>query len=39
MKAAIYAQFNPVKNMAQLIDDRLVLRLSILGALLVAFCC
>jgi len=39
MKAAIYAQFNPIKNMDQLIGDRCVLRLCIVGALLLAACC
>ena len=39
MKAALYAQFNPVKTMQQLIGDRCVLRLSIVGALLIAACC
>ena len=39
MKAAFYAQLNPVKTMSQLIDDRVVLRVSILAALLLAFCC
>jgi hypothetical protein len=38
MKAVIYAQFNPVKTMRQLIGDRCALRLLILGALLVATC-
>ena len=38
MKAVIYAQFNPVKTMRQLIGDRCTLRLLILGALLVATC-
>jgi hypothetical protein len=39
MKAAIYAQFNPVKTMAQLIDDRSVLRACIIVGLLLAVCC
>jgi hypothetical protein len=38
MKAVIYAQFNPVKTLRQLIGDRCALRLLILGALLVATC-
>jgi hypothetical protein len=39
MKATIYAQFNPVKTMEQLIGDRCALRICILAGLLVAFCC
>jgi hypothetical protein len=38
MKAVLYAQFNPVKSMRQLIGDRCVLRLCILVALLLAVC-
>ena len=38
MKAVIYAQFNPVKTMRQLIDDRLLIRLGILASLVIAFC-
>ena len=38
MKAVIYAQFNPVKTLPQLIGDRCTLRLLIFGALLVATC-
>jgi len=39
MRAALYLQFNPVKNMGQLIGDRCLLRLSIVAALLLAACC
>jgi hypothetical protein len=39
MKAVIYAQFNPVKSMEQLIGDRYTLRLFIAAALLLVFCC
>jgi hypothetical protein len=39
MKAVIYAQFNPIKNMDQLIGDRYVLRICIVAALLLAACC
>jgi hypothetical protein len=39
MKAVIYAQFNPVKSMEQLIGDRCILRLCIAAALLLVFCC
>jgi hypothetical protein len=38
MKTVIYAQFNPVKTMRQLIDDRFLLRLGILTSLMIAFC-
>jgi hypothetical protein len=38
MKAMIYAQFNPVKSMHQLIGDRCVLRVCIVAVLLLAFC-
>jgi hypothetical protein len=38
MKTVIYAQFNPAKTMRQLIDDRCLLRVSILTALALAFC-
>jgi hypothetical protein len=39
MKAIIYAQFNPVKTMGQVIDDRFVIRMCILAAVVVAWCC
>jgi hypothetical protein len=39
MKAALYAQFNPVKTMAQLIGDRCVLRICILASFAIAACC
>lgn len=39
MKAAIYAQFNPIKTMEQVIDDRYVLRICIVATLLLAVCC
>jgi hypothetical protein len=39
MKAVIYAQFKPVKNMAQLIGDRCALRIGLVAGLLLAFCC
>jgi hypothetical protein len=39
MKAVIYAQFNPIKSMEQVIGDRYVLRICIAAALLLAFCC
>jgi hypothetical protein len=39
MKAALYAQFNPVKTMEQLIGDRSVLRICILAGLAIAACC
>ncbi len=35
MKAFLYAQFNPVKTMQQLIHDRWVYRTLLCGALLV----
>jgi hypothetical protein len=38
MKAAIYAQLNPVKTMVQLIEDRSVLRVGIIVGLLLAVC-
>jgi hypothetical protein len=38
MKNVIYAQFNPVKTMRQLMDDRCLFRLVILASLLIAFC-
>jgi len=38
MKAVLYAQFNPVKSMKQLVGDRCTLRLCILAALLLAAC-
>jgi hypothetical protein len=39
MKAALYAQLNPVKTMQQLIGDRRVLRIGILAGLMIAACC
>jgi hypothetical protein len=39
MKAVIYAQFNPVKTMEELICDRCVLRVCIIAGLLLAVCC
>lgn len=39
MKAVIYAQFNPIKTMDQLIDDRYILRLCIAAVLLLVSCC
>lgn len=39
MKAALYAQFNPVKTMRQLIADRSVLRIGITFGLVLAACC
>ena len=39
MKAALYAQLNPIKTMDQLIGDRCVMRIFILASFLVAACC
>jgi hypothetical protein len=39
MKAVIYAQFNPVKTMKQLVCDRCVLRVGIIAGILLAVCC
>ena len=36
MKTVIYAQFNPVKTMRQLMDDRFLFRLGILTSLVIA---
>jgi hypothetical protein len=38
MKAALYAQFNPIKTMSQLVGDRCALRLCIAAILLLAAC-
>jgi hypothetical protein len=38
MKAAFYAQLNPVKTMAQLVGDRSILRVCIIAGLLLAAC-
>jgi hypothetical protein len=38
MRAVIYAQFNPVKTMEQLIGDRCVLRIGILAGVIIAAC-
>ncbi len=38
MKAVLYAQLNPQKTLAQLIQDRQALRLMMLGSLLLACC-
>ena len=38
MKAALYAQFNPQKTLAQIIQDRDAMRLMLLGALVLAWC-
>jgi hypothetical protein len=38
MKAKLYAQFNPMKTMSQLINDRALYRLLMLGTLLCAWC-
>jgi hypothetical protein len=38
VKTVIYAQFNPVKTMRQLMDDRCLFRLVIFATLAVAFC-
>ena len=39
MRATIYAQFNPIKTMSQLIGDRSILRVTIVAALVLAACC
>ncbi len=38
MRAMLLAQLNPVKTMTQLIQDRSLYRIVILGCLLVAYC-
>jgi hypothetical protein len=38
MKAKLYAQFNPTKTMSQLINDRALYRLMIVGVLFCAWC-
>lgn len=38
MKAKLYAQFNPTKTMSQLINDRALYRLLIVGCLFCAWC-
>jgi len=38
MKAIVYAQLHPVKTMKQIINDRSLYRILILGVLLVNWC-
>jgi hypothetical protein len=38
MKAILYAQFNPTKTMSQLIKDRNLYRLVMIGCLFAAWC-
>jgi len=38
MKSNLYAQLHPVKTMKQLVNDRCVYRLLILGMILVNWC-
>ena len=38
MKAVLYAQFNPVKTLKQVVGDRYVLRLCILVTLVLVAC-